>query len=145
MAEIELGNGLPGLDADSPPLPSLSWNTRPPPLAHTHTQIMAEIELGNGLPDVRTTAETNESLKKAGFELLESADLALTADVPWWDPVDPDSWQLSSERGLALGGVWGWGLGLIKSVGLALTADVPWWDPVDPDSWPTVTGGAARG
>lgn len=62
-------------------------------------QIMAEIELGNGLPDVRTTAETLESLKQAGFELLDAADLALTADIPWWDPVDPDSWRLESERG----------------------------------------------
>jgi len=33
---------------------------------------MAEIELGNGLPDVRTTEETVESLKKAGFEIVES-------------------------------------------------------------------------
>lgn len=46
-------------------------------------QIMAEIELGNGLPDVRTTKQTVESLKAAGFEVLEFADLALTADIPW--------------------------------------------------------------
>lgn len=38
---------------------------------------MAEIELGNGLPDVRTCMETVESLKKAGFEVIDSRDLAL--------------------------------------------------------------------
>jgi hypothetical protein len=58
---------------------------------------MAEIELGNGLPDVRTTKETDASLKAAGFELIDSRDLALDADIPWWDPVDPESWRLGSE------------------------------------------------
>ena len=62
-------------------------------------QIMAEIELGNGLPDVRTTSETIQALKAAGFEVLESADLALTADIPWWEPVDPDSWRIGSKWG----------------------------------------------
>jgi sterol 24-C-methyltransferase len=57
-----------------------------------HKSVMAEIELGNGLPDVRTTAETIDALKAAGFEVLEFCDLALTADIPWWDPVDPDNW-----------------------------------------------------
>lgn len=54
--------------------------------------VMAEIELGNGLPDVRTTEETIKALKAAGFEVVEYADLATTADIPWWDPVDPDNW-----------------------------------------------------
>lgn len=79
---------------------SLARSTRTP-------QIMAEIELGNGLPDVRTTAETNKSLAAAGFEVIDYADLAKSADIPWWDPVDPDSWRLGSERGwdAVLGGV----------------------------------------
>jgi hypothetical protein len=29
---------------------------------------------------------------------VDSADLALSADIPWWDPVDPDNWtRLQSE------------------------------------------------
>ena len=47
------------------------------PANPAHKDVMAEIELGNGLPDVRTCAETIESLKKAGFEVLDSRDLAL--------------------------------------------------------------------
>eukprot|EP00879_Flechtneria_rotunda_P011009 GHRR01011504.1.p1 GENE.GHRR01011504.1~~GHRR01011504.1.p1 ORF type:complete len:345 (+),score=80.65 GHRR01011504.1:506-1540(+) len=55
-------------------------------------QVMAEVELGNGLPDIRTTEETIASLQAAGFEILDACDLATTADIPWWDPVDPDQW-----------------------------------------------------
>ncbi|WIA20814.1 hypothetical protein OEZ86_004745 [Tetradesmus obliquus] len=62
------------------------------PTNPNHKSIMAEIELGNGLPDVRTTKQTLEALQKAGFELVDSADLALSADITWWDPVDPDNW-----------------------------------------------------
>ncbi|KIY96851.1 hypothetical protein MNEG_11110 [Monoraphidium neglectum] len=68
------------------------------PKNEQHRKIMAEIELGNGLPDVRTTAETADSLRAAGFEVLDTRDLALEADVPWWDPVDPDSWRLGNFR-----------------------------------------------
>lgn len=64
-----------------------------------HKEVMAEIELGNGLPDVRTTKQTIEALKQAGFEVLEACDLTTTADIPWWDPVDPDNWwRLSNFR-----------------------------------------------
>ncbi|KAI8476628.1 MAG: cycloartenol-C-24-methyltransferase-like protein [Monoraphidium minutum] len=73
------------------------------PSNEEHKKIMAEIELGNGLPDVRTTAETVESLKAAGFEVVDARDLALEADIPWWDPVDPDSWRLGNFRTTKLG------------------------------------------
>jgi hypothetical protein len=49
---------------------------------------MAEIELGNGLPDIRTCAETKAALQKAGFEVIEATDLALTSDIPWWHVID---------------------------------------------------------
>jgi sterol 24-C-methyltransferase len=63
-----------------------------------HQRVIAEIELGNGLPDTRTTAETKRALEAAGFEVLEAEDLALTADVPWYDPIDPDIRRLSNFR-----------------------------------------------
>lgn len=61
-----------------------------------HARVIAEIELGNGLPDTRTTAETRRALEAAGFEVLEDEDLALTADTPWYDPIDPDVRRLSN-------------------------------------------------
>lgn len=46
----------------------------------------------------RTTKQTLAALKQAGFEVVDSCDLTTTADIPWWDPVDPDNWwRLSSE------------------------------------------------
>jgi hypothetical protein len=46
----------------------------------------------------RTTKQTIAALKKAGFEVLDVCDLATTADIAWWDPVDPDQWwRLQSE------------------------------------------------
>jgi SAM-dependent methyltransferase len=68
-----------------------------------HAKIIAEIELGNGLPDTRTTAETRRALEAAGFEVLEAEDLSLTADIPWYDPVDPDVRRLSNFRTTRLG------------------------------------------
>ncbi|GBF91937.1 cycloartenol-C-24-methyltransferase [Raphidocelis subcapitata] len=73
------------------------------PSNQEHKTIMAEIELGNGLPDVRTTAETIESLKAAGFVVEDFRDMALDADVPWWEPVDPESWRLGNFRTTRLG------------------------------------------
>lgn len=47
---------------------------------------------------LRTCSQTIQALKAAGFEVLEYCDLATTADIPWWDPVDPDNWhRLQSE------------------------------------------------
>jgi sterol 24-C-methyltransferase len=68
-----------------------------------HRRILAEIELGNGLPDTRTTAETKAALEAAGFVVEDARDLALDADVPWYDPIDPDSWRLSNFKTTKLG------------------------------------------
>mmetsp|Transcript_27187 Transcript_27187/g.69212 ORF Transcript_27187/g.69212 Transcript_27187/m.69212 type:complete len:346 (+) Transcript_27187:90-1127(+) len=61
-------------------------------------RIMAEIELGNGLPDVRSTDEVRAALVAAGFEVEEAVDLALTADIPWYEPLDPSRWSLTTFR-----------------------------------------------
>jgi hypothetical protein len=46
----------------------------------------------------RTTSQTIKALKAAGLEVLEACDLTTTADIAWWDPVDPDQWwRLQSE------------------------------------------------
>lgn len=68
-----------------------------------HQKIIAEIELGNGLPDTRTCDETRRALEAAGFEVVEAEDLAPGADIPWYDPVDPDVRRLSNFRTTRVG------------------------------------------
>ena len=68
-----------------------------------HKKVIAEIELGNGLPDTRTCDETRRALELAGFEVVEAEDLAPTADIPWYDPVDPDVRRLSNFRTTRVG------------------------------------------
>jgi len=41
-----------------------------------HVQVKMDIEKGNSLPDIRTTHQVLQSLKNAGFEIIESKDLA---------------------------------------------------------------------
>jgi len=66
-------------------------------------EVMADIELGNGLPDVRSTEQVKAALKAAGFVIEEAADLALTADIPWWEPLDPQRMSLQSFRTTGVG------------------------------------------
>jgi sterol 24-C-methyltransferase len=54
-----------------------------------HRAIRQDILLGNGLPTARTTHEVLAALKEAGFEILEEEDLVKTADIPWYEPIDP--------------------------------------------------------
>jgi len=51
-----------------------------------HRRIKKDIEEGDGLPDIAYTWEVDEALKAAGFELVETRDLALTGDAatPWY-------------------------------------------------------------
>ncbi|GAB2289046.1 Cycloartenol-C-24-methyltransferase [Dionaea muscipula] len=66
-------------------------------------KIKAEIELGNGLPDIRSTRECVDALKKAGFEVVWSKDLAADSPVPWYLPLDTSHFSLSSFRLTAIG------------------------------------------
>ncbi|KAL8500834.1 hypothetical protein ACS0TY_020426 [Phlomoides rotata] len=68
-----------------------------------HQQIKAEIELGNGLPDIRLEKQCLEALKQAGFEIVWEKNLALDSPVPWYLPMDPSHFSLSSLRLTGLG------------------------------------------
>ncbi|XP_043692291.1 cycloartenol-C-24-methyltransferase [Telopea speciosissima] len=68
-----------------------------------HQKIKEEIELGNGLPDVRSTRQCLEALKLAGFEVIWEKDLALDSPMPWYAPLDPRHFSLSSFRLTAIG------------------------------------------
>ena len=54
-----------------------------------HRKIRQEILIGNGLPTARHTSEVLDALKKAGFEVTEEVDLVKSADVTWYEPIDP--------------------------------------------------------
>lgn len=51
-----------------------------------HVKIKQGIEVGNGLPDLEKPAQLISALKEAGFEIIESVDLAHKADptTPWY-------------------------------------------------------------
>ena len=63
-----------------------------------HKQIKHDIMVGNGLPDIATTTEVTQSLKDAGFELLDTQDLAETADpgTPWYRALQGRDFSLAS-------------------------------------------------
>ncbi len=54
-----------------------------------HQEIKHGIETGDSLPDIATIPETIESLRSAGFEVLESYDTAELCDreTPWYLPL----------------------------------------------------------
>ena len=54
-----------------------------------HREIRQEILIGNGLPTARTTHEVLAAMKAAGFQVTEEADLVKSADVTWYEPIDP--------------------------------------------------------
>ncbi|KAJ8899186.1 hypothetical protein K2173_012362 [Erythroxylum novogranatense] len=68
-----------------------------------HQRIKAEIEIGDGLPDIRLTGQCLEALKKAGFEIIWSEDLAASSPLPWYLPLDKNHFSFSSFRLTAVG------------------------------------------
>jgi len=64
----------------------------------THKRIKDEIELGNGLPDIRSTRQCLQAVKDAGFEVIWDKDLAEDSPLPWYLPLDPSRFALSSFR-----------------------------------------------
>uniref|UniRef100_A0A2P2LHN6 Methyltransferase n=1 Tax=Rhizophora mucronata TaxID=61149 RepID=A0A2P2LHN6_RHIMU len=73
------------------------------PQNQEHQKIKAEIEIGDGLPDIRRTGQCIEALKKAGFEVTWSEDLAASSTIPWYLPLDKNHFSLSSFRLTAIG------------------------------------------
>eukprot|EP00743_Colponemidia_sp_Colp-15_P000243 GILK01000283.1.p1 GENE.GILK01000283.1~~GILK01000283.1.p1 ORF type:complete len:478 (-),score=80.63 GILK01000283.1:85-1518(-) len=67
-----------------------------------HRDLKQAIELGDGLPDIQYTHQTTANLKKAGFEILESSDMALTCDSSWYAVLSP-SYTLAGFKSTPLG------------------------------------------
>lgn len=64
----------------------------------THRAIKKDIEVGNGLPELTPTTVVDRALRDAGFELVETDDLAPTADpaTPWYAPLTGREKNLAS-------------------------------------------------
>jgi len=54
-----------------------------------HVEIKEGVEKGNGLPELATWKEVEDAAREAGFEVLESRDIAHNADkkTPWYLPL----------------------------------------------------------
>jgi len=68
-----------------------------------HQKVKKGIEIGNGLPDIRTCKQVDEALRQAGFEIVETEDLCETAQVTWYEELDPSRISLSSFRTTSIG------------------------------------------
>ena len=64
------------------------------PESKEHNEAKQLIEVGNGLPGIRTTSQIDQAVKDAGLELVETADLVTSAEVDWYNPIDPDTFRL---------------------------------------------------
>jgi len=67
-----------------------------------HVQLKEGIEIGNSLPDIARAADVLQSLRDAGFEVLEHSDLAANSEVPWYAPLGP-SCTLSGFKSTPIG------------------------------------------
>ena len=63
-----------------------------------HLRIKKGIEIGNGLPDLVHTSEVFNALRMAGFELLDTRDLAFESHpkTPWYRALEGRDLSLSS-------------------------------------------------
>jgi len=71
-----------------------------------HVKIKKEIELGNGVADLLKPSVVLDSLKEAGFELLEKRDYGETDpehEIPWYDSLEGRYWSMASFRHTPLG------------------------------------------
>lgn len=65
-----------------------------------HVRIKKSIELGNGLPDLERPGDIIDSMKKAGFEIIEHYDLYAKFDsnyeIPWYDSLEGKYWSFAN-------------------------------------------------
>ena len=54
-----------------------------------HQKIKKDIEIGNGLPDLTHTSVVDDALRAAGFEILQTEDMAShgSPETPWYLPL----------------------------------------------------------
>jgi len=72
-----------------------------------HRALKEGIEVGNGLPDIATIPHVLDSLKRAGFEVLDHAELSTgpahdAREIPWYNSLE-GSFSLTGFRMTAIG------------------------------------------
>jgi len=82
-------------------------NSKFNPKNKRHVAIKNGIEVGNGLPDIATIAHVNDSLKEAGFDVIESFEMSRGIpgyydQISWHQPLK-GSWSLRGFRMTSLG------------------------------------------
>lgn len=70
------------------------------PTNEGHVRIKRAIEEGNSLPDIATMPEVREALTRAGFEVLDAADVAADSDpsTAWYQPLKGDRMSATGLR-----------------------------------------------
>jgi sterol 24-C-methyltransferase len=68
-----------------------------------HRDIKRRIVEGNGLIDIGTAALLQDSLRQAGFELIEHFDAAQSGGTPWYEPLAPSRLSFAGFRSSAIG------------------------------------------
>jgi len=66
-----------------------------------HRKLKEDIEVGDGLPDIDSTDQVLEALNKAGFNIIESKDLAppdSVNQIPWYEPFTPNYLSITGIR-----------------------------------------------
>lgn len=69
-----------------------------------HVELKDGIELGNSLPEIDHIKTIIDHMRKAGWEILEEEDLAVSSEVEWYEPFS-GKWTLKGFRCTPLG-IW---------------------------------------
>ena len=70
-----------------------------------HRQIKRDLEVGGALPDIAFPRQVDDALGQAGFEVLETRDLAETpgAGIPWYQPLAGSRFSFAGFRSSRVG------------------------------------------
>lgn len=75
------------------------------PLNLRHVQLKDDTELGTAIQDLISTQDAEAAMRKAGFELLQTRDMAIPTGpaIPWYEPLVGSGLSLASFRSSRVG------------------------------------------
>merc|ERR1711934_78094 len=68
-----------------------------------HKFMIDEYKIGNGCPCWYKWADWEAAIKKSGLKLIRNEDLALTGDIPWYKPLEPNYRSLAGFAATPIG------------------------------------------